>query len=455
MKKLIYTVSYLSLLSLTPNVYAQNCVQVPTCASLGYTRAAGSCPDGVTALTCPFDTNYIYCPEDCRLYPLTADECDDTKGTCARCGESNHYRYESCNTGWTKVDDLCEAAACDGFPSATSSITGCSATASCLSGTTTKFKCQTCSDGYTSNSSGTCTANTCNGYNSSNNAITGCNSVDSCKKGSATVYKCEGCYAGYNLSSGACTKTCTYTATGLPANCATAASCTLGSSSGNKTYYASTCTTCADGYSKNSSGLCERARYSVGDVYKYNGTAIGIVYYDDGSTTRIVALKDINKSGVASSATYMYWSTSSSGSYSYDVTGNITETTNETTAAADMNGKSNTQAILSYIASNGYTAEAATATSKYAPSVCASGSMCGAGEWYLPALGELQKIYDSLSTIQSALSSAGGSQLSTNDYYWSSTEYYSYSAWYLGFIGGGRWLSTKYDYGYVRPVLAF
>ena len=212
---------------------------------------------------------------------------------------------------------------------------------------------------------------------------------------------------------------------------------------------------CNSGYTYQS-GDCvsSRKQYKVGDIYYHNGTAIGVVFYDDGNTTKIVALKDINASGQASSAIHLYWSTSSSNSnYTYDVDG-LTNYTDENTAIKDMDGKSNTQKILSYIKSKGYTAQAATATSKYAPSVCANGSICGAGEWYLPSLGELETLYNNKSTIDSNLGSAGGTAISSS-YYWSSTECSLSDAWYVHFNSGYRGTYRKYDGHYVRPVLAF
>ena len=211
-------------------------------------------------------------------------------------------------------------------------------------------------------------------------------------------------------------------------------------------------TRCNSGYTYQS-GDCIR-RYNIGDIYYYNGTPIGIVFYDDGETIKIVALTDINADGQASSTTYLYWSTSwgNSNRY-YDVDG-LTNYSYIDEATEDMDGKSNTQKILSYIKSKGYPAQAATATSKYAPSVCANGSICGAGEWYLPALGELMILYVNVSTINSKLSSAGGSAIRTNNDYWSSTEHNSNRAWCVYFGNGGGDNNKTVSYR-VRPVLAF
>lgn len=122
-----------------------------------------------------------------------------------------------------------------------------------------------------------------------------------------------------------------------------------------------------------------------------------------------------------------------------------------------MDGKANTSTILAYASANGKTVQAATATSKYAPSVCGSGTMCAKGNWYLPALGELWMMYNNLSTIDNALNSAGGTKLnySSYRYFWSSNENSSTAAWRLDFSSGNRTKVGKYGSGYVRPVLSF
>lgn len=72
----------------------------------------------------------------------------------------------------------------------------------------------------------------------------------------------------------------------------------------------------------------------------------------------------------------------------------------------------------------------------------------------LPMKHELKFICDNLSTINKMLRNAGGKML--NGYYWSSSEYNGYGAWFSRFGGsyGLGWL-TKSNYDiYVRPVLA-
>lgn len=71
----------------------------------------------------------------------------------------------------------------------------------------------------------------------------------------------------------------------------------------------------------------------------------------------------------------------------------------------------------------------------------------------LPMKHELKFICDNLSTINKMLRNAGGKML--NGYYWSSSEYSNYSAWYSGFnySYGLDWGNKDYNF-YVRPVLA-
>ncbi len=217
-------------------------------------------------------------------------------------------------------------------------------------------------------------------------------------------------------------------------------------------------TRCNSGYTYQS-GDCvsSRKKYNIGDIYYYNNTAIGVVYYDDGKTTKVVALTYINASGDQDTGGVpaITWSTpySDSDIYSYDVSG-LTNFDSESTAIKDMDGKSNTQKILSYIKSKGYTAQAATATSKYAPSVCANGSICGAGEWYLPALGELQIIWTNVAIIDKGMVSVGGNTINQCDI-WSSTESSSVGAWLLEGMKSMYQSYVKEFYAWVRPVLAF
>ena len=446
MKRLLFcTVSYLSVISICQ---AQTCNPIPSCADLGYKTSADNA--GSHCLACPFDNTLYYCPNLCWEYTLSSSSADcRSPNKCTKCTHGDGYRKTGCDDGYNFVNGSCVSSCTltlEAIPASCSSVSE-----SCSRDGKTYYSaiCTGCKNGYEPSGT-TCTAAACTGYNSTSTSITGCKTVSSaCLSGTTNKYKCNTCYTGYSLSSGACTKTCTYTATNKPSNCKTATgSCLLESSSGTTTYYTTTCQTCNDGYEL-SSGTCSRKQYAVGDVYKYNGTAIGVVFYDDGSTTKIVALKDITKTG-ASGSEYMAWANSSD----YNWSTGATQSSNETTAFNDMNGKYNTSKILSYISANSKTAEAATATSLYAPSVCGTGSMCAKGNWYLPSAGELYTLYSNKSTLNSKFTSNSGAAFQ-EDYYWSSTEYNATGAWRVRFSTGYRGYPSKYNSGYVRPVLAF
>ena len=77
-----------------------------------------------------------------------------------------------------------------------------------------------------------------------------------------------------------------------------------------------------------------------------------------------------------------------------------------------------------------------------------------AGDWYLPAMGELNAIYGNKDVLNIALGKIGGTKLET-DSYWSSSENSVSSAWLLYFYNGNVLLKEKDLAPYVRPVLAF
>lgn len=70
-----------------------------------------------------------------------------------------------------------------------------------------------------------------------------------------------------------------------------------------------------------------------------------------------------------------------------------------------------------------------------------------------PTIDELTGIYLNKDKINASLKAAGLPELKES-WYWSSTETSSNGAWHLWMDDGLRLLITKYDYGYVRPVLA-
>ena len=76
------------------------------------------------------------------------------------------------------------------------------------------------------------------------------------------------------MSNSQCTKTCTYTETSKPSECATTDTCVLGSASGNKTYYSVSCTTCATGYKMVRTPGVYHGCYKVHDCNNHRAAAL-------------------------------------------------------------------------------------------------------------------------------------------------------------------------------------
>ena len=82
-----------------------------------------------------------------------------------------------------------------------------------------------------------------------------------------------------------------------------------------------------------------------------------------------------------------------------------------------------------------------------AASVCAD---YGDGNWYLPAIDELEILYNNRSNINNI---ADSNFVST--FYWSSTEFYSYGAYTVSFFNGYTNTIYKDNIYYVRCVRTF
>ena len=129
-------------------------------------------------------------------------------------------------------------------------------------------------------------------------------------------------------------------------------------------------------------------------------------------------------------------------------------TNNSGAPTADFRGKSNTKTIVDYCRTNNKSCPAA----EYAYNYRTVGTETG--DWYLPAGGELQSIYDNRVKLNKTLQALGKTLLQTsgsssNYMYWSSSENDNTSAWSLYFNGGNWGTSSKDSTFSVRPVLAF
>lgn len=132
------------------------------------------------------------------------------------------------------------------------------------------------------------------------------------------------------------------------------------------------------------------------------------------------------------------------------------------------NGEANTQAIVGQLGSD---ASAAYAATQFYVGDKNSADF-GQGTWYLPSIGELMDMYgtdtdkmnvawgsssgavgDNKKAVNDALgklSTHGIAEKLTNNYYWSSSEYYDDSSWKLNMNNGNRGNNLKGNNSYVR-----
>jgi hypothetical protein len=181
---------------------------------------------------------------------------------------------------------------------------------------------------------------------------------------------------------------------------------------------------------------------------------------------------------------YTGGSVTTSGSLAYALKNNVLDI---------YNGANNTQKIIAAVSSTScsYSSEtssyasycrapAAEATNAfYPPNVSADDPKVGAGQWYLPAEGELAYLYgidtsavtysadisgatgttktivnNTLSILADKMESSYAATL-TNSGYWSSTAYNRNGSWRLDMGSSDRGNYNRIYIGYVRAVLAF
>ena len=201
---------------------------------------------------------------------------------------------------------------------------------------------------------------------------------------------------------------------------------------------------CEEGYTEeNGSCVVEESCKAVGDIL-YNDlncyttapsgkTAIGVVF----DTTNKLAIGLTYKHGYE-------W-----GGYGTDIT-TMTNYTSSSAALADTtSGKTNTSRIVAALGSG----------TSYAAGYCYNLTTGGLakGSWFLPSVKELYTVYNNKSTINTAITNAGGSTISSN-YYWCSLEYSSSIAWRLDMSDGYVGYYDKDGYNtshYVRCAVAY
>ena len=146
--------------------------------------------------------------------------------------------------------------------------------------------------------------------------------------------------------------------------------------------------------------------YKLGDVITNEDGSRGVVFYvrPDGSGGWMVALND--------ASTGCPWG----------VSGDIPALTNQDppnyyqALLNDTDGYGNTEKIRAYQNNS---------------SAYAAGKVDFEHGWYLPSAGQLTLLCGNLSTIEGAIAAAGGTTLSANSNYWTSTENTTSNAWFL------------------------
>ncbi len=75
-------------------------------------------------------------------------------------------------------------------------------------------------------------------------------------------------------------------------------------------------------------------------------------------------------------------------------------------------------------------------------------------QWYLPCLLELNAVCANMEEINELLELVGGELLDEDECYWSSTEHFPFSSWYVNFYRGNSYYGSKYGTSVVRPAVA-
>ncbi len=163
---------------------------------------------------------------------------------------------------------------------------------------------------------------------------------------------------------------------------------------------------------------------------------IGIVVYSDGAGHgQVMSLNSIGN---------YTW-----GGYGTDIS-TLQNFTSASAASQDMASCENTARIIA--AGNKSTYPAAWAAHEYKT------VGTNAGDWCLPAAGIMTSIYNNMELVNIGYGLVSGTKIGTSSYIWSSSETYSYGAWYSNFSRDSGLTYDSYNKSSsneVRPVLEF
>ncbi len=355
---------------------------------------------------------------NCSGYELTSCPAN---GNCSSCPFDRKYkRLVSCTGGYTKNGNSCKASSCSavGYESSIPANKICTKV---TEGSLTCYKdCKSVScSGYTLN---------CDSFNVANSA--GKTTCPDCESGNANcspkLCKVDSCLDGFKIAN-------------------------------NGTTCVALDDNCPDGYFKE----CETG--TQGDPqYTEKGTAcwqckpksvpsVKILYSDLTTSTEVISGKtpigvvfdEEKKLAVAlQGSSRIQWSTTT-----FDIS-DLTNFTSDIESKADWNGKNNTKMIINYCKANSKSCPAA----EYANTYTSAGT--SAGDWYLPAEGELNAIYNAKAKINTIMAQISGTALVEN-WHWSSSEYSTYSTWVENFYNGLTYSDSKGNSYYVRPVINY
>lgn len=163
------------------------------------------------------------------------------------------------------------------------------------------------------------------------------------------------------------------------------------------------------------------AQVRVGDILCEGDEVVRLADYDTASYRAIGVVFHVDASGKHGWAVAM----NDLGEYAWGPNSKDTRLRNLTSkqqAAGDLDGQSNTRTILNH----GLDIE-----------FPAFDSLDFQNGWYLPAIGQLKRLYNNLDKVNESLTAAGGTALSDDIHaeYWSSTEYSVCNAWTIDAYG--------------------
>jgi hypothetical protein len=125
-----------------------------------------------------------------------------------------------------------------------------------------------------------------------------------------------------------------------------------------------------------------------------------------------------------------------------------TSNVNISSSQSTFNGLTNTSNLITAGSGSGITAGTAAV-------LCNSSTNNGKTDWYLPAIDELNVIFNNRWAISQALSVVSGATNFGFDRYWSSTQSGSTTAWYLSFNSSSIASDTKGNAFFVRAIRKF